>query len=99
MTDWTSAATRPEMAAGLQYHIRCKRGDVERYVLLPGDPDRVDLIAAEWNESRRIANYREHRTFSGRFDGVPITCCSTGAGSGSAANAVEELANLGADTF
>src|SRR5437899_8720802 len=44
MTDWTSAATRPEMAAGLQYHIRCKRGDVERYVLLPGDPDRVDRI-------------------------------------------------------
>jgi uridine phosphorylase len=26
------------MDAGLQYHIRCKRGDVERYVLLPGDP-------------------------------------------------------------
>ena len=49
--DWTSAATRPEMDAGLQYHIRCKRGDVERYVLLPGDPERVDLIAAEWDEA------------------------------------------------
>src|SRR5207247_7844958 len=98
-SDWTSAATRPEMEGGLQDHIRCKRGDVERYVLLPGDPDRVDVIAAEWNESRRIANYREHRTFSGRLDGVPITCCSTGAGSGSTASAVEELANLGADTF
>src|SRR2546425_7748655 len=78
-SDWTSAATRPEMDAGLQYHIRCKRGDVERYVLLPGDPDRVDLIAAEWDESRRIANYREHRTFSGKVGGVALTCCSTGA--------------------
>ena len=37
-SNWTSAATRPEMDAGMQYHIRCKRGDVERYVLLPGDP-------------------------------------------------------------
>ena len=62
-SNWQSAATRPEMDEGLQYHIRCRRGDVERYVLLPGDPERVDRIAAEWTESRRIANYREHRTF------------------------------------
>src|SRR5438034_144563 len=99
MSDWTSAATRPEMDAGLQYHIRCKRGDVERYVLLPGDPDRVDLIAAEWDESRRIANYREHRTFSGRLGTVGVTCCSTGAGGGSTSSALEELAVLGGDTF
>ena len=96
---WRSAATRPEMDAGLQYHIRCKRGDVERYVLLPGDPERVDLIAAEWGESRLIASYREHRTFSGRAGGVALTACSTGAGGGSTSSAVEELAVLGADTF
>src|SRR3989475_13173313 len=94
-SDWTSAATRPEMDAGLQYHIRCKRGDVERYVLLPGDPDRVDLIAAEWDESRRIANYREHRTFSGRLGAVGVTCCSTGARGGSTSGAPEELGRLG----
>jgi uridine phosphorylase len=98
-SDWTSAATRPEMGEGLQYHIRCKQGDVERYVLLPGDPERVDLIAGEWDEGRRIANYREHRTFSGRVGAVPLTCCSTGAGGGSTASAMEELAALGADTF
>ena len=98
-SNWTSAATRPEMGEGLQYHIRCKRGDVERYVLLPGDPERVDLIAAEWSDARRIANYREHRTFSGHVGEVPITCCSTGAGGGSTSSAFEELAILGADTF
>jgi uridine phosphorylase len=97
--DWTSAATRPEMDAGLQYHIRCKRGDVERYVLLPGDPERVDLIAADWDESRRIANYREHRTFSGKVGGVALTCCSTGAGGGSTSSALEELAVLGGEAF
>jgi uridine phosphorylase len=98
-SDWTSAATRPETDEGLQYHIRCKRGDVERYVLLPGDPERVDLIAAEWDDGRRIANYREHRTFSGHVGKVPLTCCSTGAGGPSTASALEELAQLGADTF
>jgi uridine phosphorylase len=96
---WQSAATRPEMDEGLQYHIRCRRGDVERYVLLPGDPERVDLIAAEWTEARPVANYREHRTFTGRLDGVGVTCCSTGAGGGSTSSAFEELAVLGADTF
>src|SRR5207245_10126436 len=97
-SNWTSAATRPEMDAGLQYHIRCKRGDVERYVLLPGDPERVDLIAADWAESRPIANYREHGTFSGKVGGVALTCCSTGAGGGSTASALAELAVPGGDS-
>ena len=96
---WSSGAERPEMEGGLQYHIRCARGDVNRYVLLPGDPERVDVIAAEWTESRFVANNREHRTWSGALDGVPITACSTGMGGPSASIALEELAALGADTF
>jgi len=43
--NWNSQATRPVMEGGLQYHIRCKEGDIERYCLLPGDPERVDMIA------------------------------------------------------
>ena len=83
----------------LQYHIRCKRGDVNRYVLLPGNPERVDVIAGGWTESRFIADNREHRTWSGALDGVPVTACSTGIGGPSAGIALEELAALGADTF
>ncbi|HPJ57779.1 MAG TPA: uridine phosphorylase, partial [Kiritimatiellia bacterium] len=30
----------------MQYHVHLKRGDVGRYVLLPGDPGRVPLIAS-----------------------------------------------------
>jgi hypothetical protein len=59
----------------------------------------VDLIAADWDESRRIANYREHRTFSGKVGGVALTCCSTGAGGGSTSSALEELAVLGGEAF
>lgn len=96
---WNSEATRPVMDGGLQYHIRCGNGDIERYCLLPGDPERVDLIASMWDESRFVANYREHRTFSGKIGDVGISCCSTGAGSGSASSAIEEVAALGADTL
>jgi len=69
-------------------------------VLLPGDPARVPLIAARWAEAREIAVEREHVTFTGRLaDGGPISACSTGAGGGSTASALEELIAIGADTF
>lgn len=99
MTTWASAATRPEQD-GLQYHIRCRAGEVARYVLLPGDPARVPLIARDWAEGREIASEREHVTWTGRLkDGGPISACSTGAGGGSTASALEELVAIGADTF
>jgi uridine phosphorylase len=31
---------------GLQYHTKLKPGDVGKYVFLPGDPFRTDLIAS-----------------------------------------------------
>ncbi|HYU18554.1 MAG TPA: nucleoside phosphorylase [Chloroflexota bacterium] len=96
---WTSTATRPEQD-GLQYHIRCRQGDVARYLLLPGDPARVALIAARWAEAHEVAAEREHVTFTGRLrEGGPISACSTGAGGGSTASALEELVAIGADTF
>jgi len=99
VTTWTSGASRPEHD-GLQYHIRCRPGDVARYVLLPGDPARVPLIAARWAEARQVAAEREHVTFTGRLrEGGPISACSTGAGGASTASALEELIAIGADTF
>ena len=35
----------------LQYHIQLGKGDVGRYVLLPGDPKRCEKIAAHFDES------------------------------------------------
>ena len=99
MKQWHSNADRPTMSGNLQYHIQCKEGDVNKFVLLPGDPERVDAIAKTWDESKFIASSREFRTFSGKYSGVPITACSTGIGGPSAAIALEELASLGADTF
>lgn len=98
MESWRSHATRPE-SGGVQYHIRCGPGQVARYVLLPGDPDRVPLIAGTWDEARPVARHREYTTYTGRVGGVAISSTSTGIGGPSTAIAVEELAELGADTF
>lgn len=83
----------------MQYHVRVKPGDVGKYVLLPGDPDRSDRVAKYLENARLVANNREYRTFTGTYKGVTISVTSTGIGCPSAAIAVEELANVGAENF
>lgn len=82
-----------------QYHIRCKSGDVGRYVLLPGDPGRCASIAARLDDARLVAQNREFTTYTGSLDGEPVSVTSTGIGGPSTAIAVEELAAIGADTL
>jgi uridine phosphorylase len=83
----------------LQYHIQCQEGDVAPYVLLPGDPGRVPVVAAHWDEAHKVAQNREYTTYTGVYKGVPISCTSTGIGCPSTAIAMEELARIGAKVF
>lgn len=84
---------------GKQYHIALKKGDVGRYVLLPGDPGRCEPIARLFDNPRHVATNREYVTWTGELDGVPVSVTSTGIGCPSAAIALEELVRVGADTF
>jgi len=82
-----------------QYHINCRSGDVGRYVLLPGDPGRVPLIASFLDGAEKVAQHREYLTYTGTLDGEKVSVTSTGIGCPSTAIAVEELSKIGADTF
>lgn len=84
---------------GLMYHVHLKPGDIGRYVLLPGDPFRTDLIASYFDDAKIVAHNREHKTWTGTLDGVPVSVVSTGMGCPSTAIALEELIACGADTF
>ena len=86
-------------ADGRQYHIHCKKGDVGRYVLVPGDPFRTDIIAQYLDEPKLVAHNREHKTWTGTLNGEKVSVTSTGMGCPSAAIALEELIHCGADTF
>lgn len=97
--NWESKADRPELDGGLQYHIRCRLGDIAETVLLPGDPDRVPKMSAMWDKFEEKGRNREHVTHTGEYKGVQISACSTGAGGGSTASAMEGLAAIGAKTF
>ena len=44
---------------GLQYHINMSKGDVGKYVILPGDPGRCEKIAQYFQNPVRIADNRE----------------------------------------
>jgi uridine phosphorylase len=82
-----------------QPHILCEPGDVADLALVPGDPGRVDRIAAMCDESELVAENREYRVVNATYEGRELTLCSTGIGCPSAAIAVEELANVGVETF
>ncbi len=83
----------------VQYHINMKQGDVGRYVILPGDPKRCVKIAEHFDNPVLVADHREFVTYTGFIDGVKVSVTSTGIGGPSASIALEELSNIGADTF
>ena len=84
---------------GKQFHIRCVEGDVGRYVFLPGDPGRCESIAAHFEHPAQVGMNREYNIYTGFLCGQKVSVCSTGIGGPSAAIAMEELHNIGADTF
>ena len=81
------------------HHIDVVPGEIGRYVFLPGDPFRTDLIASFFDDPKLIAHKREHKTWVGTLHGERVAVTSTGMGCPSAAIAVEELIRAGADTF
>lgn len=82
-----------------QFHIKCRKGDLGGYCLLPGDPGRCEKIAAHFDEPEFFTSNREYTIWRGKLCGEPVAVCSTGIGGPSAAIAVEELAACGVHTF
>ena len=82
-----------------QFHIKTVKGEIGRYCILPGDPNRAIAIAEYLDDPVHIAENREYNVYTGTLDGVKVTVCSTGIGGPSTAIAVEELIKCGADTF
>lgn len=85
--------------AGLQYHLQIRKGDVGRYVILPGDPKRCEKIARHFEGAKLVADSREFVTYTGFLNGEKVSVTSTGIGGPSASIAMEELVQCGADTF
>lgn len=85
--------------SGKQYHIGVGKGEVGKYVILPGDPKRCEKIAAYFDDAHFVADSREFTTYTGTLLGEKVSVTSTGIGGPSASIAMNELVRCGADTF
>jgi uridine phosphorylase len=92
MVDYTEGS-------GKEYHIGVGKGEVGKYVILPGDPKRCEKIAKYFDNPVLVADSREFVTYTGTLDGEKVSVTSTGIGGPSASIAMEELVHCGADTF
>ncbi len=74
-----------------QPHLCASAEQIAKRVIVCGEPDRVNRIAALLDGVEIIAENREYRLMNGRFNDQLITICSTGIGAPSAIIALEEL--------
>ena len=63
-----------------QYHIALERGELAEYILLVGDPGRVSKVAERWDRVELERSNREITTATGEYQGMRLSCMSTGMG-------------------
>jgi uridine phosphorylase len=73
-------------------------GEIAPNVLVPGDPARAARIASEWlTDAKVVMVQREFHSYTGSYEGVPVSVISTGVGSPGAAMVMQDLGMLGCD--
>lgn len=63
-----------------QYHIDLAPGELADYILLPGDPDRTDRIAAMLDDIELQRRHREFNSVTGTHRGLRVSVVATGIG-------------------
>ena len=81
------------------YHINLDDSHGAKYAILPGDPGRVEKIAANLDNPHFLAQNREYTTWLGELEGERVLVMSTGMGGPSTAIGVEELYMTGVRNF
>ena len=81
------------------YHIGLHPEQGAGYVLLTGDPGRVESIARRLDSPEPVACNREYTSWAGNLAGRRMLVISHGIGGPSTAICVEELVKCGAHTL
>lgn len=77
-----------------QYHIGLKPGDLAPYILLCGDPARVDKVASRMTDTKPAISHRDYRTVTGKYEGVGVSVMATGMGPDNTEIALIEIAQI-----
>ena len=89
MPDADPLVTLP--ATDRQYHIDLGPGEVADYVLLPGDPDRTDLIAELLDDVEVRRRHREFHSVTGWHKGLRLSVVATGIGTDNVEIVIAEI--------
>jgi uridine phosphorylase len=73
-------------------------GALGDYLLFPGDPDRVELMASQWDRGEVHQLPRGYKAATGFYRGAPIAAVSHGIGAPSLEYVLHEVAALGVKT-
>ena len=74
-----------------QYHIGLGPGELADYIVLPGDQDRTDRIAALFDTVELRHRHREFSSATGTYKGLRVSCVSTGIGTDNVEIVVSEI--------
>jgi uridine phosphorylase len=74
-----------------QYHLALGPGELAEYILLPGDPDRVDRIAGRFTNIEMHQRHREFASITGTYRGRRISAVSTGIGADNVEIVIAEI--------
>jgi uridine phosphorylase len=95
----TGGTSRPPNAGSTDRVRTLAAMKMPRYVLLPGDPDRINLMATQWQQAEVVELGRGYRAAVGTYNGVRIGAVCTLMGAPSLEIIFADLAHLGANTF
>lgn len=79
---------------GRQYHIGLAPGEVAPYIILTGDPGRIEKISGILDKPKAPIANREYKTVTGKWKGVPVSVMATGMGPDNVEIAVIELSQI-----
>jgi uridine phosphorylase len=73
--------------------------DYSGYMLMPGDPDRISVMAKQWDEAKEYSQVRGYRAAMGIYKGAKISAITSGIGAPSLEYKLTEAAEAGAHTI
>jgi len=86
-------------ASELGHHDRGAPEQAPGYVLLPGDPNRIAVMARQWDSAEHYTLSRGQKAAHGIYRGAEIGAYSTGIGGPSAECTLTDLCAAGTHTF
>ena len=89
-----TSAQRMSDSSGRQYHIGAAPGELARYLLLVGDPERAELAASRLGSVRFTNSRRDYRIYTGDHEGLELSVMCVGMGPGCMEIAVVELCQI-----